>query len=355
LRAAGLSVSTGVGGHGVVGVVEGAAGTGTGPTLAYRADLDAVAADETSGCEFASQVPGAAHLCGHDLHTAVGVGVARVLARLRNRFAGRVVLLFQPAEETLDGARAMIDAGVLDRTAPREIYAVHCGPQPVGVVTVTPGFGMPALDIGYIHVSGPDAGGNAERIGELVEELSTVKRPETPAELARFRDAMRAPDSPLARFVVTGAQVMHGNGQAEVKVWLRAWPPDRQAEVRSTVRWLVDSFTGARLEFPSATFPAMVSSAELSRDAAAYLRKVAGLSVRETAASYPFGCDDFALFLGRVPGAMLFLGVGDPVAELAGNPPRLPHSPAFTADERAIGLGVRAMTGLLLNRLAALS
>jgi amidohydrolase len=129
LRAAGLAVSTGVGGHGVVAVLDGA---GTGPTIAYRADIDAVAPGHVAGSRSGAPVAGAAHLCGHDLHTAIGVGVGQVLARLRERFDGRVVLVFQPAEETLEGARAMIEAGVIDRLTPQEIYALHCGPMPVG-------------------------------------------------------------------------------------------------------------------------------------------------------------------------------------------------------------------------------
>ncbi|WP_328771551.1 M20/M25/M40 family metallo-hydrolase [Streptomyces sp. NBC_00286] len=85
LRAAGLVVSTGVGGHGVVAVPEGA---GAGPVVAYRADMDAVDDDEAFDGAFASRVPGAAHLCGHDLHTAIGVGIAEVLARLREYVNG---------------------------------------------------------------------------------------------------------------------------------------------------------------------------------------------------------------------------------------------------------------------------
>src|SRR5439155_5791393 len=89
---------------------------------------------------------GAAHLCGHDLHTAIGVGIAQVLARLRHRLTGRIVFVFQPAEETLEGAQAMLESDVLKRTAPAEIYALHCGPLPVGTFAVMPGVGQPGLD-----------------------------------------------------------------------------------------------------------------------------------------------------------------------------------------------------------------
>jgi len=131
LRAAGLEVSTGVGGHGVVAALDGMSG---GPTVAYRADMDAVgpngllnyASGKAFDAEFTSQVQDVGHHCGHDIHTAIGVGVAETLSQMRDRLPGRVVFLFQPAEETLEGARAMIEEGVLDRYTPREIYALHC-------------------------------------------------------------------------------------------------------------------------------------------------------------------------------------------------------------------------------------
>ncbi|MDG4786082.1 M20/M25/M40 family metallo-hydrolase [Micromonospora sp. WMMD1102] len=122
LRAAGLDVRTGVGGHGVVGALTGAY---PGRTVAYRADMDAVAPADQFGDGTAP-----AHLCGHDVHTTVGVGVAEVLALLRGRLGGSAVFVFQPAEETLSGAAAMLDADLFGRTRPAEIpLAYRCWPE----------------------------------------------------------------------------------------------------------------------------------------------------------------------------------------------------------------------------------
>jgi metal-dependent amidase/aminoacylase/carboxypeptidase family protein len=113
----------------------------------------------------------------------------------------------------------------------------------------------------------------------------------------------------------------------------------------------VGSIDGARIEFPSRPFPAMVCSPRLSETAAVYLRDTIGTqAVIMLHAAFPFNGEDFALFLQRVPGAMFFLGVANPSAGCNG----VPHSPDFAADERAIGIGVRAMAGLLSNRLHAL-
>ncbi|MEV4258242.1 M20/M25/M40 family metallo-hydrolase, partial [Spirillospora sp. NPDC049652] len=193
LRAAGLEVATGVGGTGVVGVLK---GRGRGRTVAYRADMDAVPPDSQIG---GGPVP--AHVCGHDLHTAVGVGVAEVLARLRNRLRGEVVFLFQPGEEALTGARAMIDAGVLERTRPAEIHALHCGPFPVGTFAVTPGTGLPGLDRCVITLAGPGASDRAARLVAEIGALSTVAYPQTSADLERLVGELGEPNGPLARFV----------------------------------------------------------------------------------------------------------------------------------------------------------
>lgn len=346
LRAAGLTVTTGVGGHGVVAVVEGA---GDGPTAAYRADMDAVGADEPPRFAFASQVPEAAHLCGHDLHTAIGVGVALVLARLRERLNGRVVFLFQPAEETGEGARAMIEDGVLERTAPQEIYALHCGPLPVGMLAAGPG--QPGQDHFKVKLVGADAAGDAERLAHLIDGLSTVERSFAPEQIQRLMDDMRTPEGPLARFVFARSHPSTGDGGASVHAALRAWPEGRYAGIRADVRRWVDAIPGARLEFAEQRSPAMVCSPELSAAGTAYLTGALGTdAVMVLHARYPFNGDDFAFFLHQVPGAMFYLGVADPDAGIQG----VPHSPDFAADERAIGVGVRAMAGFLSSRLAAL-
>ncbi|WP_225994685.1 M20 metallopeptidase family protein [Streptomyces arboris] len=183
LRAAGLEVTTGVGGHGVVAVLDGSA---DGPTVAYRADMDAVDATRNvlpfprSGRVhdegFASRVPGVAHLCGHDLHTAIGVGVARTLARSSDQARGRLVFVFQPAEEPLRDARAMLDTGLVQELAPREFYALHCSPYPTGTIAVSPGYGLPGLDQVRIVVPGARRRRPASRPGSRGSARSGFRR-----------------------------------------------------------------------------------------------------------------------------------------------------------------------------------
>lgn len=135
-RALGLDVTTGVGGHGVVGLLRGGR---PGPLVAYRADMDAVRSTAPDPVEFASVVPGVRHICGHDLHMTVAIGLARALAAVRDDLAGRVVFVFQPAEERATGARAMLDAGLFDRERPAVIFGLHTAPFASGLISSTAG------------------------------------------------------------------------------------------------------------------------------------------------------------------------------------------------------------------------
>jgi metal-dependent amidase/aminoacylase/carboxypeptidase family protein len=358
LRAAGLEVTTGVGGHGILAVLDGSA---DGPTVAYRADMDAVDAqtnvlpfpqsDRVFDEGFASRVPGVAHLCGHDLHTAIGVGVARALAQGSEPVRGRLAFVFQPAEEPLQGARAMLETGLVQRLAPREFYSLHCSPFPSGTIGVSPGYGLPGLDHFRIILPGGDDAAAAALAAE-VAKLGTVEFPQSIADYnARFHAVLEPETAASIQESVCVAQWTEQtpDGRPIPNVLLRVWPQDRHPELRAQVKQLAAA-AGGHVEFPGDPFPAMVNSAELSTAAGQYLSAALGPeSVLWAQASWPFNCEDFALFLNEAPGAQLYLGVADAEAGMNG----APHTPDFAADERAIGHGVRAMAGLLTDRLAA--
>lgn len=336
LRAAGLTVTTGVGGHGVVGVLR---GSHLGRHVAYRADMDAVPPEGIIGGG-----PAPAHVCGHDLHTTVALGAAKVLARLRHRLSGTVVFLFQPAEESLAGARAVLDAGVLERIRIEEIHALHCGPFPVGQFAVTPGYGLPGQDQAQVTLSGPNSVDAAQRLAAEIGALATVTPPQTPADLERMVADVQTPNGPLARFVAVRARAQ----EATVRVSYRCWPEERYVEVREDIRRLARPYAGATVAFPGEPFPAMVCPQGDARSLARHLRRTLGRdAVTELHAAFPFNGEDFALYLDRIPGTYTFLGVHTPGTPLTTG---YPHYSDFTPDERALGLGVRAMAGWIAER-----
>jgi amidohydrolase len=152
LNQLGLEVSTGIGKTGVVALLE---GDQPGPVVLLRVDMDALPIQEETGAEYASTVDGVMHACGHDGHTAIGLTVARMLQQNRQNLKGSVKLVFQPAEEGLGGAEAMLEDGVMANPSPDAALSVHLwNEQPVGWIGITPGPVMAAADIFRIHLRG---------------------------------------------------------------------------------------------------------------------------------------------------------------------------------------------------------
>lgn len=139
LRQLGLDVRTGVGGHGVVGILTGGR---PGPLVAYRADMDAVRSAAPDPVEFRSVVPGVRHICGHDVHVTIGLALASALSHVRADLPGRVMFVFQPAEERATGAKAMLDAGLFAREKPAAIFGLHAAPFDAGRLSSKAGLMM---------------------------------------------------------------------------------------------------------------------------------------------------------------------------------------------------------------------
>jgi metal-dependent amidase/aminoacylase/carboxypeptidase family protein len=139
LRKLGLDVRTGVGGHGVVGFLTGAR---PGPLVAYRADMDAVRSNEADPAPFASEVPGVRHICGHDVHVTIGLALAAALTEVKADLPGRVMFIFQPAEEQATGARAMLSDGLFATAKPAAIFGLHSAPFDAGRVSSKAGLMM---------------------------------------------------------------------------------------------------------------------------------------------------------------------------------------------------------------------
>lgn len=198
LRALGLEVTEGVGGHGIVAVLRGQA-AGKGPVVLYRADMDALPVREESGLPYASQNAGVMHACGHDLHMSSAVGTLRLLARSAKTWAGTILFVGQPAEETGDGARAMLKDKAFQKVlrevgTPKVALAIHdAADMPAGVVGIKGGFitaNVDSIDV-VLHGRGGHGARPQETVdpvvmaAELVMALQTiVSRRITPGEQA---------------------------------------------------------------------------------------------------------------------------------------------------------------------------
>src|SRR5690349_15730394 len=178
LEAAGFEVTVRVGRTGVVGLLR----NGDGPTVMLRADMDALPVQEQTDLPYSSTVDGVMHACGHDMHVAWLAGTAALMARARDAWQGTLMAVFQPAEETAEGAQAMIDDGLFDRfPKPDVILGQHVMPPPAGVIGSRAGVITSAADSLEIHMFGRGAHGSMPQasIDPVVMSAATVMRLQT--------------------------------------------------------------------------------------------------------------------------------------------------------------------------------
>ncbi len=175
LRSLGLTVQTGIGGHGVVGVLTGGR---PGPLVAYRADMDAMPSTAVDPVEFASTVPGVRHICGHDMHVTVAIGLASALASVKADLAGSVMFIFQPAEERATGARAMLNDGLFANQRPAAVFGVHTAPVTVGRLSSKAGQMM------FANQVAPGVTNDPALYARSVAHLTAVMGPTAFAELS---------------------------------------------------------------------------------------------------------------------------------------------------------------------------
>jgi amidohydrolase len=316
-----------------------------GTRTALRADLDALPMDDEKGVPYRSAIPGMCHACGHDVHTAVLVGVGLFLAQraASGLLTDGVRLIFQPAEEAASGARSVIAAGALDSVG--RIFALHCDPKlDTGMVGVRAGAITAACDKVKVTLAGP--GGHTARphlTADVVYALGKIVT-EVPAALTRRVDP-RAGLSLVWGLVNAGSVANAIPDEGVVEGTVRCLDTEVWRSAVALIEDLVQSVAvpygvTAKVEYLSAVPPTVneaASAALIGRAAAAVLGPAA---VTETAQS--LGGEDFAWYLHLVPGAMARLGTRAPGTLIAGDI----HQPTFDIDERAIGIGVRVLAAV---------
>jgi amidohydrolase len=333
----GIAHRTGVGGTGVVGLIQGGR---PGPVLAIRADMDALPIHEETGLPFASETDGRMHACGHDVHTTTLLGVAEVLQAMAPRLAGSIKLVFQPAEETLDGMAAMIADGVMDAPNIDLALGFHNHPElPAGSFGYARGASLAASDAVDIVVRGRS--GHAAHpegaVDPIVAAASLVSQLQTVVsrEVGAFYPAV----------VTIGA--IHGGSARNII-------PDT-CSLSGTVRTLHDKVrdtaeaairrlcagielgmrVGIDLSYQRGV-PVLRNDDRVLEPALAAVRRQFGdAAVTEGVAS--LGGEDFALMAERVPAFHLRIG-----SSQEGRHDRL-HNSSYQPDERCIGFGVQAL------------
>ncbi|MDU9003783.1 M20 aminoacylase family protein [Sedimentitalea todarodis] len=305
------AVHEGIAQTGIVALIE---GSEPGPTIGLRADFDALPIHEETEVDYASTHPGKMHACGHDGHTTMLLGAARYLAETR-RFAGRVALIFQPAEESGGGADVMVQEGILDRFDISEVYALHNAPgfEPGGFYT-TPGPLMAAVDTFHIDIQG--VGGHGAMPHETCDPVIAACGIAQAIQTIVSRNHYALDD-----LVVSVTQIHTGTvdnvipDTAYLNGTVRTFDPRVQQMVQERMTAIVAGHAAsygvtAELRYDIG-YPATINDSDKAGFAADIAREISGENRVVADAGREMGAEDFAYMLLKRPGAYLFLGQGD--------------------------------------------
>ena len=339
----GIEVHRGLGGTGVVGVLKGK-GNGS-KRIGLRADMDALPMEENTNLQWRSTIPGRFHGCGHDGHTTILLGTARYLAETRN-FDGTVHFIFQPAEEGLGGARAMIKDGLFEKFPCDEIYGLHNAPDlNHGELAILPGPAMSGADFFDITINGYGAhGAMPERSKDpIVIAMAVVQA---------LQSIVSRNVSPTEAAVVSITQIHAGSaynvipGEAKLAGTVRAFSDEVRALIRERIRAICAGMAAAfQVEIDvdiRDIFSVLVNQEEHSRVVAEVARTVVGPTNVKTRSQLKMGSEDFADMLQAVPGAYFWLGHDGSVPV---------HNPAFTLDDKILPVGASMFARIIETRL----
>ena len=353
LREAGLEVTEGVGGMGVVGLLTGTApGAENGRTLLVRADFDALPVTEENDVEYRSQTPGTMHACGHDAHITIGLTLAEVLAARRDQLAGRVKFAFQHAEEKVGGADPMIEAGVMRNPGVDGVIGLHVwSPGPVGDISIQSGAIMASADELFLTVRGRAGHGALPHFS--VDPVVVAAQIITALQTLVSREI-----APLHTAVLTFGSIHGGTAgniiadevklvgtlrtyDAEDRDYLIRRIGEMAGSVAEAMRATVEFHMGAgcRVAVNDEAMTALVRRAAIATVGADHLP---GGDQRISAS------DDMASFLAAAPGCYFFVGAAN--AERGITAPH--HSPRFDIDEACLPIGVETMARAALEYLA---
>jgi metal-dependent amidase/aminoacylase/carboxypeptidase family protein len=349
----GLQVETDFYGYGVVGILKGAK---KGKTIAWRADMDALPNDLPDYVDFESKLKGAQHGCGHDVHMAIGLGIAEVLAKNKKSLQGTVYFIFQPEEETFIGAKKMIENGVFSKIKPDEIYGLHVAAFPVGQVIAKPNEIFAYQKRVKIELKNTLL---KDEIDGLVKKLNNsfirAQAGAKPWEIQNYIDPKIGISNTNTifkdYFINEGFSSRTKNETLSIAGNVYETNATNLQNILPMAKTLIES-SGLKDKLLSVSFsmenPTVINDPQLISNAMKILDGIYGKGfVTPTYGQVPFFNDDFAYFQQKTPGVYFILGGSNFEKGLIA----MNHAPNFRVDEECLRVGVRTFSSLIVERL----
>lgn len=350
----GLEVDTNIYGHGVVGILKGGR---KGKKIAWRSDMDALPNDFADQVAFKSKNKGVQHGCGHDIHMAIGLGIAEVLAKNKASLSGTAYFIFQPEEETFIGAKAMINDGLLSKIKPDEIYGLHVSALPVGQIMVKPNEMFAYQKRVKIQLKNELTKEEAKALTKKIHSsLYRVSTGSKPWEIQLMVDPKMGLINPNTifkdyLFMDENFSTHTKNNTLFLQAYLYETDSSKLKDLIPKIKQVIEG-NGYKDQLLSVSFvqenPTVINDEKLTNTASKTLRNIYGKEVVVTDhGQVPYFNDDFAYFQQKIPGVYFFLGGSNPERGIIA----MNHAPNFQVDEESIRTGVKCFSSLIVERL----
>ncbi|WP_288377389.1 M20/M25/M40 family metallo-hydrolase [Chryseobacterium culicis] len=350
----GLQVQTDHYGHSVIGILK---GDKKGKKIAWRSDMDALPNDYPDPEAFKSKIKGIQHGCGHDIHMAIGLGIAEVLSKNKKSLKGTVYFVFQPEEETFKGAKGMLNSGLLSKINPDEIYGLHVTATPVGQIMVKPREMFAYQKKIRIQLknglSEDELTGLSKKISSSLFRVSNGGKPWEIQSIVDPKIGLTNPDTVFKDYLFTDGKfnIYSKNSESFLEAYLYETNASHLAMIVPEVQKITEN-SGYQNKLLSVSFvqenPTVLNDEKLTHSAIEILQNVYGKnSVASDYGQVPFFNDDFAFFQQKIPGVYFFLGGSNFEKGIIA----MNHSPNFRVDEESIRTGVKSFSSLIIERL----
>jgi len=351
----GLEVHKNVGGYGIVGILK---TNKKGKNIAWRTDIDALSSDSPDVVDFQSQNKGVRHICGHDVHTTIALGIANVLVSQKEYLTGTIYFIFQPSEENLKGAKAMINDGLFDIINPDEIYALHLTPMPTGMMGTRPNW----LFAGYksIKVSFKKSNENDSIVAYTKKLISSLQSVEPDSKFWDNRNLLDSniglanPNTIYKNFTTVSQNFKIGETDQELSIstFISSSNEKKMDSIIPALKQTISSSKYSKKFIDvvyNSEYPIIKNSKDLTAKTMTSLSEIYGNnSIMTIHGIIPDGrSDDFAFFQKRIPSVYFLLGGSNFEKGIIS----MPHTPNFAVDENCIKTGVNFFSSMILERL----